>query len=175
VRITSRYVADGDALRKKRAASIPAGHDSLLYGLWPTYTREATRRPALVRESDEDERNELWVKMIAKDYERARGMNLPEPTWLPEKTLADYARVMGLRRPATAVDPSHIRIRIKRMRWVRRRMTQAQLAEKIGMSQAAISYIESGSRLIRLTQLIAIARALDVTPEWLVRPPDEED
>lgn len=101
-------------------------------------------------------------------------MNLPEPTWLPEKTLDDYARVMGLKRDVRPLDPKHIRIRIKRMRWIRGRMTQAQLGQRVGMSQAAISYIESGSRLIRLTQLTAIAAALGVTAEWLVRPPEDE-
>ena len=55
-----------------------------------------------------------------------------------------------------------------------RRLTQGQLGQKVGLSQAAISYIERGKRFIRLEQLISIARALDVTVEWLVSTPEEK-
>ena len=160
VRITPRY--DARVRRGALRRSKPIVHNSLLYG-W----REASSSDG----SDDDEANDFWIKVIRQDYERAKSMNLPEPTWLPEKTLAEYARVMGLKRDVRPVDPDHIRIRIKRMRWVRR-MTQAELGERVGLSQAAISYIERGSRYIRLTQLTALAEALDVKVEWLVRPPE---
>ena len=127
----------------------------------------------LVGESEKDDGLESWLRFVKADYERARTLNLPEPTWLPEATLDHYARMMGFNRHPAPIDPNHVRIRIRRMREIRR-MTQAQLAEKVGMSQAAISYIERGWRLITVRRLIAFAKALGVTIEWLVHAPDED-
>ena len=112
------------------------------------------------------------IRVLAVDYERAREMNLPEPTWLPEKTLQWYARAVGIARKPRLVEPSHVRIRIRRMRRVRK-LTQAQLGRNVGLSQAAISYIETGKRSVRLAQLCMLAEALGVGLEWLVRPPEE--
>ena len=41
-------------------------------------------------------------------------------------------------------------------------LNQAQLAEKVGLQQAALSQIESGRREITVTQLMTFAEALDV-------------
>jgi HTH-type transcriptional regulator/antitoxin HipB len=81
--------------------------------------------------------------------------------------------MMGFNRHPMPIDPNHIRIRIRRMREMRH-MTQAQLGKKVGMSQAAISYIERGWRLITLRRLISFAKALGVTVEWLVHAPEED-
>jgi transcriptional regulator with XRE-family HTH domain len=43
------------------------------------------------------------------------------------------------------------------------------------LSQSALSRIERGRRTIKLYQLTAIASALGVTADWLVRPPDDDD
>ncbi len=45
-------------------------------------------------------------------------------------------------------------------------MTQSALAEKVGVSQAAIQKIASGNAKTS-TKIVEIARALDVRPEWL--------
>lgn len=42
-------------------------------------------------------------------------------------------------------------------------MTQQQLAESIGIHQAALSAIESGKRYLRLGEAIALCAALDVS------------
>ena len=48
-------------------------------------------------------------------------------------------------------------------------MTQLELAHKIGYSTTgAISLIEAGKRDISLEKVKEIARALDVTPHWLM-------
>ena len=48
-------------------------------------------------------------------------------------------------------------------------MTQLELAQKIGYSTTgAVSLIEAGKRDISLEKVCEIARALDVTPHWLM-------
>ena len=50
-----------------------------------------------------------------------------------------------------------------------KRLTQAQLAEKAGMSNGAISNYESGKRKnISYVVVFSIARALDVSPSDLI-------
>lgn len=43
-------------------------------------------------------------------------------------------------------------------------LTQAQLAEKAGLSEITIYRIEKGQRTMQLSQLVAIADALNVKP-----------
>lgn len=46
-------------------------------------------------------------------------------------------------------------------------MTQRQLAEAAGLSQQAVSYIERGTSVPRVTTMVRIARALGTTIEAL--------
>lgn len=48
-------------------------------------------------------------------------------------------------------------------------MTQAELADELGMSQSAISKIEKGERQILAREILAISRALGVSIDHLVR------
>ena len=50
----------------------------------------------------------------------------------------------------------------------RRFMTQQQLADKAGTSKANISRLESGDQNARMSTIVRLAEALDVTPEELV-------
>lgn len=50
-------------------------------------------------------------------------------------------------------------------------LSQPELGEAIGLDQPAISRIENGQRGISARELLALARALEVTPEQLL----EED
>ena len=50
-----------------------------------------------------------------------------------------------------------------------RGLTQGQLGELAGMDQAAVSRIETGRQAVTLDQLKALARALGVRVEDLVR------
>lgn len=56
----------------------------------------------------------------------------------------------------------------ERLKWAReqRRLTQAALAKKAGVSQGTIGNIESGAR-DRPRDLLQIARALQASPDWL--------
>lgn len=56
----------------------------------------------------------------------------------------------------------------KRVRFARKSLglTQQQLADKAGVRQQTVSQLERGVNASS-TSLVAIARALDVTPEWL--------
>ncbi|MFC7399566.1 helix-turn-helix domain-containing protein [Chelatococcus sp. GCM10030263] len=56
--------------------------------------------------------------------------------------------------------------RIKRLRSLRE-ISQAELAERAGMTQTGIASIESGA-VLRPRKLVEIARALDVSPEALL-------
>jgi transcriptional regulator with XRE-family HTH domain len=49
-----------------------------------------------------------------------------------------------------------------------RGMTQEDLAHKSGLSSVQISRIERGRREIRITTLLQLLRALDVSPEELL-------
>lgn len=53
-------------------------------------------------------------------------------------------------------------------------MTQKELAENIGISQAAMSRYMSGSRLPRVNILKDMAECLSVTPDWLLGLDDEK-
>jgi len=57
---------------------------------------------------------------------------------------------------------------IKRIR-ESKRLTQAQLAQKVGVTQGYISQIEVGSRQLRVKHLIKIARALKQNPIYFLR------
>lgn len=48
-----------------------------------------------------------------------------------------------------------------------KKLSQAKLAEIVGVSQASIMYIESG-RNKSSTKIVDIAQALDVSPDWLL-------
>lgn len=58
----------------------------------------------------------------------------------------------------------------RRVRLTRKRqeLTQAQLAEKSGLTPAAISQIEAGERLPAFNTIVAIAKALKTTPDDLM-------
>ncbi len=58
--------------------------------------------------------------------------------------------------------------RIKEFR-DRKQLTQGQLGKLTGIDQSAISRIERGERDIQLSQLISIAKAMEVKPSALVR------
>lgn len=53
---------------------------------------------------------------------------------------------------------------------VNRNLTQAELAEKIGVSRQAIFDWENGKRAIRPVNLYAICKALDVTVDDILLP-----
>jgi Zn-dependent peptidase ImmA (M78 family)/DNA-binding XRE family transcriptional regulator len=57
--------------------------------------------------------------------------------------------------------------RIKRAREARD-ISQLELAEAVGLSQAAISNIESGTRALRVDELIAISHALGEEPDYFL-------
>ena len=50
-------------------------------------------------------------------------------------------------------------------------LTQAELAEKIGMSKQAITLYETGRREASYKSLVALSRALNVTTDWLLDAP----
>ena len=50
-------------------------------------------------------------------------------------------------------------------------LTQAELAEKIGMSKQAITLYETGRREASYKNLVALSRALNVTTDWLLDAP----
>ncbi|MDU0343027.1 helix-turn-helix domain-containing protein [Bosea rubneri] len=50
-----------------------------------------------------------------------------------------------------------------------RRLTQAQLAVRLGRSTSCVFRYEAGARYIDIAEFIAIARALDVDPLELLR------
>lgn len=50
-------------------------------------------------------------------------------------------------------------------------LTQAELAEKIGMSKQAITLYETGRREAGYKNLVALSRALNVTTDWLLDAP----
>lgn len=50
-----------------------------------------------------------------------------------------------------------------------RRLTQAQLAERLGRSTSFVFRYEAGARYLDVAEFIAIARALDVDPLELLR------
>lgn len=60
-----------------------------------------------------------------------------------------------------------------RLRMVRQLLglTQAELAEKIGMSKQAITLYETGRREASYKSLVALSRALNVTTDWLLDAP----
>jgi transcriptional regulator with XRE-family HTH domain len=64
------------------------------------------------------------------------------------------------------------RIKIAR---IRHRLTQVQLADRIGISKTSLSQIESGETPNpRMSTLIALADALQVTMDYLAGRKDEE-
>lgn len=60
-----------------------------------------------------------------------------------------------------------------RLRMVRQLLglTQAELAEKIGMSKQAITLYETGRREASYKSLVSLSRALNVTTDWLLDAP----
>jgi len=57
----------------------------------------------------------------------------------------------------------------------RRFMTQQQLADKAGTSKANISRLESGDQNARMSTILRLAAALEISPEDLVDWNGEED
>jgi transcriptional regulator with XRE-family HTH domain len=79
-----------------------------------------------------------------------------------------------LRQPRDETDPEELfRKRVERMR-NRRGWSQRELARRVNdlglpISQAAISLLEAGQRVVSLNEAVAIAAALNVLPEVLYR------
>lgn len=59
------------------------------------------------------------------------------------------------------------KLKIKEFRHAKK-LTQKQLAEKVGISRNFLSEIENGKYDIRLSLLCNIAEALDTTPKQLI-------
>ena len=64
------------------------------------------------------------------------------------------------------------RIRVRR---VEQKMKQSDLAEKVGMVSQHISQFERGERRIGIDHLVAIAKALDCSPSYLLRDFEHQD
>ena len=62
-------------------------------------------------------------------------------------------------------------LNMRRMRR-QRRMSQEWLAEMVGLTFQQIQKYERGANRISCSRLMAIAKALDVSPERLLPPPD---
>jgi transcriptional regulator with XRE-family HTH domain len=65
-----------------------------------------------------------------------------------------------------------LRIRLAR---TRTRMSQAELADRIGISRNAMNRIESGLTDPRASRITAIARALGTTTDYLLGMTDESE
>jgi transcriptional regulator with XRE-family HTH domain len=56
-----------------------------------------------------------------------------------------------------------------RKRRIELNMTQAQLAERLGISRVQVSYLETGAReVVKIGTLMAIASALDISIDELL-------
>lgn len=56
-----------------------------------------------------------------------------------------------------------------RNRRIELKMTQAELAEKLGMSRVQVSYFETGARkIVKISTLLAIASALNISVDELL-------
>ena len=66
-------------------------------------------------------------------------------------------------------DPKTQRTVSKRVRWRREelRISQNELSRRIGLDHTAIAHIEGGRRLPSIAKLVALARALDTTTDYL--------
>ena len=60
--------------------------------------------------------------------------------------------------------------RLIRTRRERMRLTQGELARRVGMTRTSITNIESGRQKVQLHTLYTIAAALDVSPQALLPP-----
>jgi transcriptional regulator with XRE-family HTH domain len=60
----------------------------------------------------------------------------------------------------------------QRLRWWRRqrRLSQAELARRIGVTQSSLSHYESGKRDPALGVFIALVTALEVDPAEILKP-----
>jgi transcriptional regulator with XRE-family HTH domain len=58
---------------------------------------------------------------------------------------------------------------------VRRRWTQADLADRLGVTRGAVSTWETGTRVVGLDLLIPLCRALDVPLVDLLKGVDQDD
>lgn len=65
------------------------------------------------------------------------------------------------------VDYSLLGQRVRRAR-KKAKLTQAKLAEKVGVSIPTISHIETGTNKVSLELFVSIANALNVTPDELI-------
>ena len=57
----------------------------------------------------------------------------------------------------------------------RRRWTQQQLADRLGWSQAKVSAVETGQRVLTLDQVVDLCGALGVTLSRLLQDADPQD
>lgn len=80
-----------------------------------------------------------------------------------------------------AIPPAQKRCSIRDMRFrlqkyrVDRGLTQAQVAERLGISQGLYNQLESGKRRMNETYLSQLAEIYDVSPTLLIIDPDRED
>ena len=65
----------------------------------------------------------------------------------------------------------------RRIRTIRRelRLTQEELAEKVGISASFLGHVERGSRVASLDTLVALCNTLRVTPQQLLAASLEDD
>lgn len=52
-------------------------------------------------------------------------------------------------------------------------LSQAELAEKAGISQGFLAMVESGKKIPTLTSILKICYALEISPEYLFTPEKE--
>lgn len=70
--------------------------------------------------------------------------------------------------PTAGPRAAHVGGNVRRQR-EKKKMTQAQLADRLGWSQQIIAKLELGRTGMRVEQLVDIAEALDVKPALLLR------
>jgi DNA-binding XRE family transcriptional regulator len=82
-----------------------------------------------------------------------------------EEFEADLLKDQEVRKEYDALNPKYEMIKRLIMQRNKMRMSQAQLAKKVGLKQPAICRLEKGSNNATLNTFIKVARALDLTIE----------
>ena len=87
---------------------------------------------------------------------------------------AEILKDQDVRKEYDALTPKYEMIRSLILQRNKLRMSQAQLAKKVGLKQPAICRLERGSSNTTLATLIKVARALDLTIELHGRTADKK-